>query len=360
MTVRYPTPQLDALSQEREKRAAPLVVRAIEELKDTELCCAADETAYARFMVGDHKETWRIRSREFRAHIQRRARQTLGAILTKPQLQEVLEHFENEAALGDVIRGVHVRSAYMDGKIYIDTGDKNWSVIEVGPDGVKVIPSSSAPVTFVRARGTQALPAPDFTGTLEELRALAQIPDNHTWRLLVGAIIAAFTPGGPYFISIICGGHGSGKSVLLRWIRALIDPVLWPTRSPPRGAEDLWITARSEYAPCYDNVSHFGWLLADEFCRLATGGGASVREHYTHDEAFLYGAKRPCFMTAIHHPSDREDFLSRALIIELPPRRESLPERILEARFAQMMEAVGQLQDTVSKQAEEIERLRNR
>ncbi len=32
----------------------------------------------------------------------------------------------------------------------------------------------------------------------------------------------------------------------------------------------------------------------------------------------------------------------------------------LEARFAQMMDAVGQLQETVSKQAEEIERLRNR
>lgn len=32
----------------------------------------------------------------------------------------------------------------------------------------------------------------------------------------------------------------------------------------------------------------------------------------------------------------------------------------LEARFAQMMEAVGQLQDTVQKQASEIEKLRNR
>ncbi len=32
----------------------------------------------------------------------------------------------------------------------------------------------------------------------------------------------------------------------------------------------------------------------------------------------------------------------------------------LEARFAQMMDAVGQLQDTVQKQAAEIEQLRNR
>lgn len=32
----------------------------------------------------------------------------------------------------------------------------------------------------------------------------------------------------------------------------------------------------------------------------------------------------------------------------------------LEARFAQMMEAVNQLQETVAKQAEEIDRLRNR
>ena len=59
------------------------------------------------------------------------------------------------------------------------------------------------------------------------------------------------------------------------------------------------IAATNGWVVALDNLSHLSTWLSDALCRLATGGGFSTRELYTHDEEKLFDAQRPVILNGI-------------------------------------------------------------
>jgi hypothetical protein len=206
-------------------------------------------------------------------------------------------------------------------------------------------------VRFVRRRGMLALPAPAKGGSLNELRALVNVPDDGAWRLYVAWLVAAFRPDRPFPILAVNGEQGSAKSTLCKMARALIDPNLAPLRRPPRDERDLAIAGSNGWVVGYDNLSGIPPWLSDALCCLATGSGFGTRELYTDAEEKLFAATRPVLVNGIEDVATRGDFLDRALTLTLPAidgeaRRdeEELWQRFEEAR----PRILGALLDAVS------------
>ncbi len=151
--------------------------------------------AYATVSMGDHDETWRLRSGGFKSWLAKQYYEREGAIPRSGALQDALTTLEGIARFDGPELAVHLRHAHVDGVLYIDMGDPAWRVIEVSAAGWQVL--DEAPVKFRRPRGMQALPEPVRGGGqgIEPLRRFLNITDDDAWRLVVGFLLGCHSKG---------------------------------------------------------------------------------------------------------------------------------------------------------------------
>jgi hypothetical protein len=91
--------------------------------------------------------------------------------------------------------------------------------------------------------------------------------------------------------------------------------------------------------------------MSDAFCRLSTGGGYASRKLYTNDSEVILNAMRPIILGGIPKFETQNDFMDRAIIVNLPhitkeKRREE--GKIKEAWKREMPGIFGALFDAVS------------
>ena len=289
----------------------------IELASGAELFHTPDGEVYATFEKVDHKETWRIRSKGFRRWLVGLFYKKTGKAPGAKALTDAFGVLESKAQFDGEEHQVYIRVGGSNGNIYIDLTNDRWEVIEISPEGWKVI--NQSPIKFIRSRGMTALPAPVAGGSLDLLRPFVNVRDEGSWILLIAYIQSALRDRGPYPVLDLQGEQGSAKSTLVRLIRALIDPSAVPLRTSPRDERDLMIMAKNSWVLAFDNLSTIPSWLSDAICRLATGGGFGTRELYTDSEEALFDSQRSVVVNGIGDIATRDDFRDRALIINLSP-----------------------------------------
>ncbi len=348
----------EASRAERESQAKQLVRLA---LATTELFHTPAGEAFASVPVGDHLETWPLRSRAARQWLARRAFDRTGRVPGSQALADALTLLEGHALFAGAERPVHVRLAGHDGAIYLDLGDGCWRVAAITAQGWRVIPAKAAPVRFWRPRGMLPLPAPVPGGSLAELDPFLNLATESDRRLVLGFLLGALRPRGPYPILVVHGEQGSGKSTLARVLRELVDPNALALRAEPRSIDDLMIAAANGWVQVYDNLSSLPQWMSDAFCRLSTGGGLAKRELYSDRDETLLDAQRPVIINGIEELATRPDLLDRALIVYLPRLTDDhrLPEAVFWHAFDRARpRLLGALLDTVAVGLRNLDRVR--
>jgi hypothetical protein len=195
----------------------------------------------------------------------------------------------------------------------------------------------ASPVRFRRPAGMLPLPEPIRGGSIDALREFVNV--GHEDRpLLLGFLVAALNPVGPYPILDLFGEQGSAKSTSAKVIRALLDPSVGDLRAEPRDVRDLMIAATNSWVLTFDNLSYLPPWLADALCRLSTGGAMGARQLYTDTDEVLMEARRPVILTGIEELTVRSDLADRAFLMSLPRIDEGA--RRSEAEFWQEFEVV--------------------
>jgi hypothetical protein len=276
-----------------------------------------DQEAFATIPVENHKETHRLTTKAFRNWLKYRFFSQSDKVPGSQAVQDALGALEGKALFAGPEHETHVRVAGHGGSVYLDLCNSEWEVIEVTPEGWRIVPGSEALVRFRRARGMAPLPYPATSGDLGGLRRLLNLPDDQegAWRLIVAWLVATLHPSGPYPVLILQGEQGSAKSTAQGILRAVIDPSTTPLRSAPREERDLVIAAENSWVVSFDNLSGLPIWLSDALCRLSTGGGLSTRQLYTDREEILFEAKRPLVMNGIADVASRPDLLDRSLVV---------------------------------------------
>lgn len=292
-----------------------------------------DGTAYADIRVGDHRETWPVRTKGFKSWLTYHFyRETLRAP-NSDALQNAINTIEAKARFEGDERNVSLRTAAHGDTLYIDLGDKAWRSVAIDARGWQIIDAPE--VRFRRAPGLLPLAEPVRGGSIDLLKQFLNVQHKEQFTLAVAWLLAALKDSGPYPVLGITGEQGSAKSTTTRMLRELIDPNKSPIRSMPRESDDLYIAANNGYVIAFDNVSGLPHWLSDDLCRLATGGGFSKRQLYTDQDEILFDAMRPVILNGIEDMVERPDLTDRTMFIALEHilKTKRKPEKELWADF---------------------------
>lgn len=330
---------------ERRSQAARLVALAA----DAELFHTPMSEPFATIPVDEHRETHPIRSLAFKSWLRQRYWTASEQPAGQAAMSDAVETLAARAEYDGRQLPVWVRVGSFDGRLYLDLANDRWDVVEIGPDGWRLV--TDPPVRFRRSATMEALPVPARGGSLAELRPFVNLADDDAWHLFCGAMVAAFRPSGPYLVLLLHGEQGSAKSTTVRVFRGLVDPSRTPLRAEPREQQDLLIAARYSWVVAFDNLSHIPPWLSDAFCRLSTGGGLGKRQLYTDQDEIVLDAQRPLILNSIGEIATRGDLLDRAILLEQLP----IPDhaRRAEVEYWRAFEAVrprilGALLDAVA------------
>jgi hypothetical protein len=328
----------DAIAEESGEAGArgPTQADILIDLAQTaELFHTPDGGGFADLDINGHRETWSIRAKGFRRWLVRRFFEETGGAPSSEALQSALNVIEAKAHFDATERQVHIRVGGLDGRLYLDLGDKAWRAVEIDTTGWRVI--DNPPVRFRRASGMQPLPMPDRGGSVEALRSFLNVQSDADFVLVVAWTLACLRNRGPYPIIVLSGEQGSAKSTFSAILRAVLDPNTAPLRALPREDRDLFIAASNGHVLAFDNVSGLPAWISDTLCRLATGGGFAVRQLYTDQDEVLFDAARPVILNGIEDIVTRPDLADRAvfLTLEAIPEDRRRPEAELWASFEQ-------------------------
>jgi 5S rRNA maturation endonuclease (ribonuclease M5) len=292
---------------------------------EAELFRDEDHCAYATVKVDNHHENHRLRSRRFRLWLlseygrnhpvlMQNGTQRPGA----PSSQAITEALSalEAIALGGAVFQASVRVATAADRVYVDLGGTDWSAVEIDGRGWKVV--SKPPVKFLRPAGLRPLPTPQAGGDLVALRDFVNVATEDDFKLILGWLLAAFSPGGPYPVLVVNGEQGSAKTTLCRVLRRLIDPNQAEVRPAPRDERDLFIACNNSHIIVFDNLSHTSTGLADGMCRVATGAGFATRTLFTDTDETIIRACQPQIINGIPDLATRSDLADRAIVLTLP------------------------------------------
>jgi hypothetical protein len=322
----------------------------IEQAEAAELFHAPDGTGFAELEIGNHRETWPIRSKGFRRWLALRFYQKTQGAPNSEALQSALNVIAAKAQFDGPERTVHVRVGEYVGRLYLDLCDETWRAIEIDGTGWRVV--NKSPVRFRRTTGMQALPMPVSGGSVKALRSFLNVKTDTDFVLVVAWLLTALRNNGPYPVLVLSGEQGSAKSTFSAILRALLDPNTAPLRALPREDRDLFIAANNGHVLAFDNVSGLPAWISDTLCRLATGGGFAVRQLFTDQDEVLFDAARPVILNGIEDIVTRPDLADRSVFLTLEsiPEERRRSESELWATFeAERPRILGALLDAVSR-----------
>jgi len=330
---------------------------------DSELWHSHDREAFATVPLNGHFENRPVRSRDFRNTLVSCFYKQHGGAPGGQALEDAIRLIEAKALNDGRCYLPWRRVGEADGKIYIDLCDAAWRAVEIDAEGWRVI--ARPPVKFLRARGMLSLPDPEAGGVIELLRGYVNLDDDSQgdadFKLLVAWLVGALRPRGPFPILLVNGEQGSGKTIVMRVLRALVDPNVSVARAAPHDERDLFISAWNSWTLSLDNVSRIPEWLSDALCRLATGGGFVTRELHSDRDEIILDACRPIMANGIPDLGGRPDLGDRALVVTLP--RLDDEHRRDEETFWREFEAhhpaiLGALYDAVARALARIDQVR--
>src|SRR6516162_11305789 len=301
---------------------------------------------FADLIVDGHRETWPIRSMEFRgayiAYLQRQLDRLVseGSILaigvkyamTKNAINNVINEYEIKANSSLATRRyVYARIAPHEDDIFIDLCNPNWEAIRITAGGWSIV--ESPPVRFRRPRGMLPLPYPERDGKIEALRPFFNLKTEADFTVVLGYIVAALRPYPPYAALNPVGPPGAAKTRLLRLIRRLIDPHTAETTPLPPSGEELFVSARNSHFLAFENVSHLSKKMSDHLCRMATGGSYRGRRRYTNTDENLHRGGKPIAFEGIHNVVTEPDMLDRLIAIEVERAEQYRDDKVLDRAF---------------------------
>lgn len=300
------------LNTSDEKSVADMLIEMADER--CELFHDPDRCAYALIESDGHRECWPVRSDGFREWLSFTFYQQHGRAPTDLAITTALATIEGKAKFDGEERRTYLRTASIEGSIWIDLCNDAWQAVEITATGWRVV--DNPPPNFIRTASMRALPSPTVGSNLDSLWEIVNISEVD--RLLVVTwMLECFRPTTPYAVLELTGEQGSAKSTTQHYLRELVDPNRSNNRAAPKNVDDVFVAAQNAHLMSFENLSHLPAAYQDALCVLATGGGYSTRRLFTNTDETVLDLKKPIVLNGISVIVTAQDLSDRALHIDL-------------------------------------------
>jgi hypothetical protein len=217
----------------------------------------------------------------------------------------------------------------------IDICDESTKVIRVDKEGYRL---AEPTIPFIRTPEMKPLCEPEVGNGIDEFFRLLSIADSNDKKLIIAWLLSSMRPKPPYFILLLLGEQGSSKSTTSTALKYILDPSDIPLRSLSNSERDLVINLNKRRIVCFDNLSKISDNMSDALCRASVGNGFCTRKLYTDSDEVVFKPQNPMILNGINNIIERQDLISRSIVIELPSIK---PEnRITEKEFYTRLEDI--------------------
>jgi hypothetical protein len=281
-----------------------------------ELFRTPDKQNFAGVMEKGREKIYDLNSNDFLTWIRISYERRYGDYPNDQALKRFIEALVYRTKNEATEKPVYLRVGALDGRIYLDLGDDGGHVVQIGPDGWDII--TKVPIHFIRPQAMRPLPLPEHTKYgLFKLKEVINVQEPY-FKILVGWLLMALNPSGPYPILFLQGEQGAAKSSAAQYIKAIIDPTLSPIKGFHSSERDLMIAAKNSWILAYDNVSRIDGWASDALCRLSTGAGLTTRRLYTDSDEVYFDGARPIILNSIGDIIIRNDLADRVVVVDMP------------------------------------------
>ncbi|MDL2235705.1 hypothetical protein LJC07_06075 [Christensenellaceae bacterium OttesenSCG-928-L17] len=301
-------------NEENTKKQTPLTKVVVERLK-TESTLFRDQKSEPHIAVNHNgTKVLHIRSQEFKEWLRGWAMSNYDE---EPMKDRQIDDIANTLSALAIHRGEEKRLDVRlhqpkDAEILVDMGEK---AIHITSDRW-IIVDDYAPC-FRRYKHQRPLVEPKRYGNIEDLRQFANIKNRDDWFVFLVFTVSALIPNFPKPALMLVGDQGSGKTVVSKIWKKLVDPSLFESSALIRDPKELARVASRHALLVFDNTSRITPSMSDDLCRLITHDSLAKRALYTDDEDIIYSSRCHIALNGIDIAMSAADLLDRTLIIRV-------------------------------------------
>lgn len=210
---------------------------------------------------------------------------------------------------------------------WLDMTDDKHRAIKVTAQGWTIV--DDPPILFKRyshqlplaipVRGCDLWRLLDFfnIATVEEEKKKLDSEDAlpNTRLVMLCDCVSFLIPTIPHPLLLLYGIQGSGKSLIFKLIKRLLDPSSIEVLTLPKNENERIQQLEHHWLAFYDNITHLPSWMSDTLCRAVTGSGFSKRELYSDDDDVIYAFKRCVGLNGINIAAQTGDLLDRAVLV---------------------------------------------
>jgi hypothetical protein len=277
-----------------------------------------NDAVYATVMVHGHRTNYPVTSTAFKKWLRYEYFRELEIAVDPGAIKTAIEQLAANAEFGDGTpqHRMQLRTAAVDGHIYIDLCNDQQQCIEVNENGWRVIEAPSE-VPFRRTPGMRALPVPPRGGSIDMLRQFVNLTDKD-FVLFVAVLLDAFRQGKHPILNLV-GEQATAKSTLAKIFKKLTDPDETELRSLPGTIRDMFIAVDNARVRAWDNISRITPTISNALCELSDGSGFGIRKLYTDSDEYTVQGSRSIILTGLTNCVTRPDLNSRIVLLTLLP-----------------------------------------
>ena len=259
----------------------------------------------------------------FESRLRASYKDRVGKNPTKFQMSEMLSDIRahSEGLNKDV--PTFARVAKIPGGVVIDLGDECYTQVKITAGNVEFIDRDSD-VLFYRSAFSKPMPETRFSVCKDVCRLMPYVNLGALeFRMLIGWL--TYTLAHPkvddtdFVFLTLLGGQGSGKSMLSKICKDLIDPSVINAQVFPKNVTDLAISTEGSHVVCFDNMRSITDSMSDILCTVSTGARSASRKLFSDGDQYAINLHGSVIFNGIHPFVTQPDLAQRCLTFSLEP-----------------------------------------